>query len=61
MRQWRDRPPTRYYQLLGDFRLADRHREAIQRVTPDEIMEVARKYFHPANLSLVGYVPVVRL
>ncbi len=46
-----------YYQLLGDFRLADRHREAIQRVTPDEIMEVARKYFHPANLSLVGYVP----
>jgi predicted Zn-dependent peptidase len=47
--------------LLGDFRLADRHREAIQRVTPDEIMEVARKYFHPANLSLVGYVPVVRL
>ncbi len=46
-----------YYQLLGDFRLADRHREAIQRVTPDEIMEVARKYFHPSNLSLVGYVP----
>ncbi len=46
-----------YYQLLGDYRLADRHREAIQRVTPDQIMEVARRYFHPANLSLVGYVP----
>ncbi|HXV13759.1 MAG TPA: pitrilysin family protein, partial [Candidatus Krumholzibacteria bacterium] len=46
-----------YYQLLGDFRLADRHREAIQRVTPDEIVDVARKYFHPANLSLVAYVP----
>ncbi len=46
-----------YYQLLGDFRLADRHRDAIQRVTPDEIVEVARKYFHPANLSLVAYVP----
>ncbi|MCI0451588.1 MAG: insulinase family protein, partial [Candidatus Latescibacteria bacterium] len=46
-----------YYQLLGDFRLADRHRDAIQRVTPDEIVEVARRYFHPANLSLVAYVP----
>lgn len=46
-----------YYQLLGDFRLADRHREAIQRVTADEIMDVARKYLHPANLSLVAYVP----
>ncbi len=46
-----------YYQLLGDYRLADRHREAIQRVTPDEIMHVARTYFRPANLSLVGYLP----
>ncbi|HEU4928606.1 MAG TPA: insulinase family protein, partial [Candidatus Krumholzibacteria bacterium] len=46
-----------YYQLLGDFRLADRHREAIQRVTPDEIVRVARKYFYPSNLSLVGYLP----
>jgi zinc protease len=46
-----------YYQLLGDYRLADRHREAIQAVTAEEVMDVARKYFHPANLSLVGYVP----
>ncbi len=46
-----------YYQLLGDYRLADRHRDAIQRVTPDEIMHVARTYFHPSNLSLVGYLP----
>lgn len=48
-----------YYQLLGDHRLADRHREAIKRVTPDRVMEVARKYFHPANLSLVAYTPGV--
>jgi zinc protease len=46
-----------YYQLLGDFRLADLHREAIQRVRADEIMEVARRYFHPSNLSVIGYVP----
>jgi zinc protease len=46
-----------YYQLLGDHRLADRHREAIQRVTPDAVMGVARRYFHPGNLSLVAYTP----
>lgn len=46
-----------YYQLLGDYRLADRHRDAIQAVTADQIIGVARKYFYPGNLSLVGYVP----
>ncbi len=46
-----------YYQLLGDYQLADRHREAIKRVTADRVMDVARKYFHPDNLSLVAYTP----
>jgi len=46
-----------YYQLLGDYQLADRHREAIKRVTAESVMEVARKYFHPDNLSLVAYTP----
>ncbi len=46
-----------YYQLLGDYRLADQHREAIKRVTAGAVMEVARKYLHPGNLSLVAYVP----
>jgi zinc protease len=46
-----------YYQLLGDYQLADRHREAIKRVTAQRVMEVARKYFHPDNLSLVAYTP----
>jgi len=46
-----------YYQLLGDYRLADRHREAIAAVTPDEIMSVVQRYFHPANLSLVAHMP----
>lgn len=46
-----------YYQLLGDYQLADRHREAIKRVTAERVMEVARKYFHPDNLSLIAYTP----
>jgi zinc protease len=46
-----------YYELVGDYRLADEHREAIKRVTPDMLVSAARKYFHPDNLSLVGYLP----
>jgi zinc protease len=46
-----------YYQLLGDYQLADRHREAVKRVTADMLKAVARKYMHPDNLSLVAYMP----
>jgi zinc protease len=46
-----------YYELLGDYRLAEEHREAIRRVTPEEIMAVARKYFTPDNCSVVSYFP----
>ncbi len=46
-----------YYELLGDYRLAEEHREAIRRVTPKEIMTVARKYFTPENCSVVSYFP----
>jgi len=46
-----------YYQLLGDYRLADHHREAIAAVTAEQVREVARRYFHPGNLSLVSYLP----
>jgi zinc protease len=46
-----------YYELMGDYRLADEHREAIKRVAPDMLLSVAKKYFHPDNLSLVAYVP----
>jgi zinc protease len=46
-----------YYGLLGDYRLADEHREAIKRVTPDMLTTTARKYFHPDNCSLVSYLP----
>jgi zinc protease len=46
-----------YYQLLGDYMLADRHRDAIRAVRPAQIMEVAHKYLHPKNLSVVSYLP----
>ena len=46
-----------YYQLLGDYRLADHHREAIAAVTAERVMKVARRYFHPGNVSLVSYMP----
>jgi zinc protease len=46
-----------YYELLGDYGLADEHREAIKSVTPDQIRDVARKYFHKENCSLVTYLP----
>lgn len=46
-----------YYLLLGDYRLADQHREAIKKVTAAQVMAVARKYLHPDNLSLVSYQP----
>lgn len=46
-----------YYELLGDYRLADEHREAIKKVTPGQIEAVARKYFTPENCSLMTYAP----
>ena len=46
-----------YYEVLGDFELAERHREAIRRVTPEEVQYVAKKYFNVDNLSMVSYMP----
>ncbi|MCZ6766874.1 MAG: pitrilysin family protein [bacterium] len=46
-----------YYQLLGDYELAERHREAIRRVTPEEVMYVAGKYFCVSNCTIVSYLP----
>jgi zinc protease len=46
-----------YYELLGDYALAEQHREAIRRVTPEQLMTVARKYFAPQNSSVVSYLP----
>ncbi len=46
-----------YYEVLGDYRLAERHRDAIRRVTPEEVLYVARKYFRIDNCSMVSYLP----
>jgi zinc protease len=46
-----------YYELLGDYKLAEKHRDAIRRVTPDEIMNVAQRYFRPENCTVVSYLP----
>jgi zinc protease len=46
-----------YYEVLGDYRLADEHREAVRRVTAGEIMSAARKYLHLKNCSFVAYLP----
>ena len=46
-----------YYEVLGDYRLADEHRKAVQRVTADEIMAAAQKYLYLKNCSFVAYLP----
>lgn len=46
-----------YYEVMGDYRLADRHREAIHRVTAYDVMSAARKYIKLTNCSLAAYLP----
>jgi zinc protease len=50
-----------YYEVLGDYRLADEHRKAVQRVTADQIMAAAKKYLHLENCSFVTYLPETAL
>jgi zinc protease len=50
-----------YYEVMGDYRLADEHRIAVQRVTADEIMAAAKKYLHLKNCSLATYLPETAL
>lgn len=46
-----------YYETLGDYELAEQHREAIHNVTAEEIMAVANRYFTIDNCSMVAYLP----
>jgi zinc protease len=46
-----------YYELLGDYRLAEAHQNAIKEVTPDQVAAVAGKYLEVENCSLVSYLP----
>ena len=46
-----------YYQLLGDYRMAEEHQEAINNVTAAQVAAVARNYFSLDNCSVVAYLP----
>ena len=46
-----------YYEVMGDYRLADEHRKAVQRVSADQIVTAARKYLNLCNCSLMSYLP----
>jgi zinc protease len=46
-----------YYEVMGDYRLAEKHREAVRRVTADDVLGAAVKYLRLDNCSLVSYLP----
>ncbi len=46
-----------YYEVMGDYRMAEEHRRAIQSVTAAGVMSVARKYLTLDNCSLISYLP----
>ncbi len=46
-----------YYEVLGDYRLAQKHRESVHRVAARDVMWVARKHLKLSNCSLVSYLP----
>lgn len=46
-----------YYEVLGDFRLAEEHREAVRRLTRRDILSAARRHLKLSNCSLVSYLP----
>ena len=46
-----------YYESLGDWKLSSSYLFDIQRVTPQRVMDAARKYLTFANLSVFEYLP----
>ena len=46
-----------YYEVMGDYRMAEEHRHAILGVTAADVMSVARKYLTLDNCSLITYLP----
>jgi zinc protease len=45
------------YEALGDWKLTSAYLSDIQKVTPQRVMEVARKYLTFTNLGVFEYVP----
>jgi zinc protease len=46
-----------YYELLGGYRLAHAHQEAIKQVTSEQVAAVAERYLRLENCSMVAYLP----
>lgn len=46
-----------YYEVLGDYTLADRYISELYNVTPDEVNNIATKYLDVNNCSMVIYSP----
>ena len=46
-----------HYEALGDWKLSATYLADIQKVTPQRVMEVARKYLTFANLGVFEYLP----
>ncbi|MBM3464219.1 MAG: insulinase family protein [Armatimonadetes bacterium] len=46
-----------YYEMLGDYALAERYVQKLYHVTPDDVVRVAEKYLVGRNCSTVAYVP----
>lgn len=51
-----------YYEcLLGDYRYMTRHSRMVEKITPADIMAVARKYFTAENRTVAEMSPAVRI
>ena len=46
-----------YYEMLGDYQLAERYVQNLYRVTPEDVARVAARYLVPSNCSVVTYRP----
>lgn len=46
-----------YYEMLGDYGLAERYVQNLYRVTPEDVARVAGRYLVPSNCSVVTYRP----
>jgi zinc protease len=46
-----------YYESLGDWKLGRSHLQSIQAVSPQNVVDAARKYFTSENLSVFEYLP----
>ena len=43
---------------LNDWRLGEQHTERLKSVTPEQVREVARKYFKPENMTVARLDPL---